>query len=108
MGCQIEQTGAGITVIGPETWKALNSTWATCLTSPPPDRGGDAAEGTTVINNIAHLRIKECDRLSAVVNELRKMGAEVEEEPARMIIHGRHGAAMQGGIATYNAITAWR
>ena len=62
------------------------------------------AEGTTIINNIAHLRIKECDRLSAVVSELRKLGAEVEEEPARMIIHGKQGGSNLHGavIATYN------
>jgi len=62
------------------------------------------AEGTTVINNIAHLRIKECDRLSAMVTELGKMGAEVEEEPDRMIIHGRAGGVNLHGavIDTYD------
>ena len=61
------------------------------------------AEGTTIINNIEHLRIKECDRLSAVVTELRKLGAEVEEEDARMIIHGRAGGTNLHGasIETY-------
>ncbi len=35
------------------------------------------AEGPTVIKNIAHLQLKECDRLNGVANELRKAGAEV-------------------------------
>jgi 3-phosphoshikimate 1-carboxyvinyltransferase len=62
------------------------------------------AEGTTTINNIAHLRIKECDRVSAVVTELRKMGADVEEEHDRMIIHGKGGGTNLHGarIETYS------
>ena len=35
--------------------------------------------GDTTIRNIGNIRIKETDRLSAVVNELRKLGQEVEE-----------------------------
>jgi 3-phosphoshikimate 1-carboxyvinyltransferase len=62
------------------------------------------AEGTTVINNIAHLRIKECDRLAVMVSELRKMGADVEEEPDKMIIHGLAGGSNLHGaeIETYD------
>lgn len=36
------------------------------------------AEGTTTIRNVAHLRIKESDRLQACADELRKIGAMVE------------------------------
>ena len=38
-----------------------------------------------------------------MVSELRKLGAEVEEEPARMIIHGRRGGSNLHGatLATY-------
>jgi 3-phosphoshikimate 1-carboxyvinyltransferase len=60
------------------------------------------AEGTTVIENIAHLRIKECDRLSAVVTELTKLGVNVEERDSSMIIHGTGGAGLHGAeIETY-------
>ena len=61
------------------------------------------AEASTVIKNIAHLRIKECDRLAVMVKELRKMGADVEEEDDRMIIHGQAGGANLHGadIETY-------
>ncbi len=60
------------------------------------------AHGKTVIENIAHLRIKECDRLSAVVAELTKLGVKVEEQPAAMIIHGEGGAGLRGAeIETY-------
>jgi 3-phosphoshikimate 1-carboxyvinyltransferase len=37
------------------------------------------AEGTTVIRHVGNMRIKECDRISAIVTELRKLGAVVEE-----------------------------
>ena len=32
------------------------------------------AQGTTIISNVAHLKAKESDRLTAVANELKKMG----------------------------------
>ena len=37
------------------------------------------ATGTTTIRNIASWRVKETDRISAMANELRKIGAKVEE-----------------------------
>jgi len=37
------------------------------------------AKGTTKIVNIEHLREKECDRISAVVSQLRKIGIEASE-----------------------------
>ena len=37
------------------------------------------ADGTTTIRNIYNWRVKETDRLSAMANELRKVGAIVEE-----------------------------
>ncbi len=36
------------------------------------------AEGTTVIKNVAHLRLKESDRLLGVASEIKKVGAHVE------------------------------
>lgn len=58
------------------------------------------AEGTTKITNIGHIRHKETDRISALANELRKIGALVEEFPDSIIIHPAklHGAE----IETYN------
>ena len=35
--------------------------------------------GDTTIRNVGNIRIKETDRLAAVVNELRKLGQAVEE-----------------------------
>jgi 3-phosphoshikimate 1-carboxyvinyltransferase len=56
--------------------------------------------GRTVINNVANLRHKECDRLSAMATELTRIGARCEELPDGLIVEGGelHGAE----IETYN------
>lgn len=46
------------------------------------------AEGTTVIRNAQELRVKESDRIAAMVSELRKLGAKVEELSDGMVVHG--------------------
>lgn len=46
------------------------------------------AKGTTIIKNAEELRVKETDRISAVVNILSKLGADIEETPDGMIIKG--------------------
>ena len=56
--------------------------------------------GRTVIENVAHLRLKESDRLAALATELGKTGIPVEERKDGLIITGGqpHGAE----IETYN------
>jgi 3-phosphoshikimate 1-carboxyvinyltransferase len=44
------------------------------------------AEGRTTIRNVAHIRYKETDRLAALANELRRLGALVEELPDGLTI----------------------
>lgn len=46
------------------------------------------AEGTTIIKDAEELRVKETDRIAAVVKELSKMGADIEATEDGMIIHG--------------------
>lgn len=46
-------------------------------------------EGTTVIKDAQDLRNKESDRISAVVKELRKFGADIDETSDGMIINGK-------------------
>lgn len=45
-------------------------------------------KGKTRIVNISRLRIKECDRLKATVEELKKLGADIEEFGDSMLING--------------------
>jgi 3-phosphoshikimate 1-carboxyvinyltransferase len=54
-----------------------------------------AAKGTTIIKDATELRVKETDRIRNLASELSKLGADVEEMPDGMVIHGRaklHGA----------------
>lgn len=55
------------------------------------------AKGTTRIRNIAHLRVKECDRIDAVCSQLIKMGIKAEQGPDFMEITGGipHGAVIE-------------
>jgi len=53
------------------------------------------AQGETVIKDAQELRVKETDRIKAIVRELRKMGADIEEKDDGMIIKGEKG--LRGG-----------
>jgi 3-phosphoshikimate 1-carboxyvinyltransferase len=56
--------------------------------------------GRSVIRNVAHLRLKESDRLAALAKELRKTGIAVEELADGLVIHG--GRPRGARIETYN------
>ncbi len=57
-------------------------------------------KGRTMITNVAHLRIKESNRLAAMVAELNRIGIAASELPDGLVIEGGqpHGA----DISTYN------
>jgi 3-phosphoshikimate 1-carboxyvinyltransferase len=46
------------------------------------------AEGTTIIRDAQELKVKETDRITAVVTELKKLGANIEATDDGMIING--------------------
>jgi len=56
--------------------------------------------GKTIIKNIAHLRIKESNRLEALVRELTKTGIQAVETEDGLIIEG--GLPHRAEIETYN------
>ncbi len=61
------------------------------------------ADGVTEIVNVDNLRIKETDRIAALVTELKKIGVEAEELPTGIRIVGRGPAALYGAdIDTYD------
>ena len=47
------------------------------------------ARGTTRLMNAARLRMKESDRISAVATMLGGLGADVQELPDALVVHGR-------------------
>jgi 3-phosphoshikimate 1-carboxyvinyltransferase len=52
------------------------------------------AQGTTVIQDAAELRVKECDRITVMAQQLSKMGGRVTERPDGLEIQG--GATLHG------------
>lgn len=59
------------------------------------------SQGTSTISHIERLRIKECDRLSATVEVINKLGGQVQELEAAMKITGV--SQFKGGnVSTYN------
>ncbi|HIT91644.1 MAG TPA: 3-phosphoshikimate 1-carboxyvinyltransferase [Candidatus Stercorousia faecigallinarum] len=60
------------------------------------------AEGTTVIKDAQDLRNKESDRIKAVVTELKKIGANIEETPDGFIINGKTNLKGDTEVDTYH------
>lgn len=56
------------------------------------------AAGVTVVKGAEELRVKESDRISAVVNMLRVNGVAVEETKDGFIVEGCNGAIPGGGL----------
>lgn len=54
------------------------------------------AHGETIIRDAGELRVKETDRINAIVTELKKLGITIEELPTGMIINGPN--KIQGGV----------
>lgn len=57
---------------------------------------GVFADGDTVVRDAAELRVKETDRLAAVVEGLRGLGAEIEESGDGFVVHGT--GRLRGGV----------
>jgi len=99
MGCEITTEPDGITVSG----RHLRA--ADVDMSDMPDMVPTLAvvaafaEGTTTIRNVSHLKTKESDRLSAVVNELVKMGIDACCSADELVVRG--GKPRGAEIETY-------
>ena len=57
-------------------------------------------KGRTMITNVAHLRIKESNRLAAMAAELNRIGIHASELPDGLLVEG--GSSHSGAIQTYN------
>ena len=60
------------------------------------------ANGTTIIKDAQDLRNKESDRITAVVTELRKFGADIDETSDGFIINGKKQLKGDCEIETYH------
>lgn len=82
MGCNAEDTSEGIIVLPPESglFEGINVDMSSCsdqaitLAAIAP-----FAKTPTTITGIGHIRLQESDRLSAIANELTKMGVKCDE-----------------------------
>ena len=94
MGCRVERKTGGIRVTGGDL-RAVEVDMGNMPDLVPTLAVTAAfARGTTRIRNVAHLRVKESDRLSVTASELRKMGIVVNCHESGMDITGGipHGA----------------
>jgi 3-phosphoshikimate 1-carboxyvinyltransferase len=100
MGCRVDRHPQGITVTGGDL-KAVTVDMADMPDMVPTLAVVAAfADGTTVIENVAHLKAKESDRLTATCTELKKMGVAAAAEKDRLLVTG--GAAHGADIETYD------
>ncbi|KAI9483923.1 MAG: EPSP synthase-domain-containing protein [Benjaminiella poitrasii] len=116
MGCTVVQTETSTTVVGPPVGQLrplpeidmetmtdafLTATVLAAVTSPTDEKG----ENITRIHGIANQRVKECNRIAAMVHELTKLGVQASELPDGIQIHGKpikDLKAPKEGIHTYD------
>lgn len=90
MGCSVTRTDDATEVRGPRAGALRGGDFDL---NDMPDQAQTLAavalfaDGPVRIRNVWNLRIKETDRLSALATELRRLGADVEEERAGLTVH---------------------
>ena len=100
MGCRVEQDPHGITVTGGKL-RGVTVDMADMPDMVPTLAVVAAfADGTTVIENVSHLKAKESDRLASTCAELKKMGIDATADKDRLIVTG--GMPHGSDIRTYD------
>lgn len=97
MGCTVDYQSAGVHVAGPSVLRgvevnmnAISDTVQTLAAIAP------YADSPVIVRDVQHIRHKETDRIQAVVTELRKLGAQVDEFPDGLKVYpgNLHAAAV--------------
>jgi 3-phosphoshikimate 1-carboxyvinyltransferase len=100
MGCSVKNEPDGISVAGGERLRAVEIDMGDMPDIVPTLAVVAAfADGTTVIKNVSHLKSKESDRLTSVVNELVKMGITARCTDDELMVAG--GQPQGAEIETY-------
>ncbi|MGC9194498.1 MAG: 3-phosphoshikimate 1-carboxyvinyltransferase [Syntrophobacteraceae bacterium] len=104
MGCRIFWEKDGVRVRGPQKLSPIEVDMNEMPDMVPTLAVLCAfAEGVSRIENVAHLRIKESDRLYTVAAGLKMLGVEARELPDGLIVHGGAVAARPGGpVCAFN------
>lgn len=89
MGCSLNWEEQGVCVRGPRRLQPVDRDMNAMPDMVPTLAVLSAfAEGKSKIRNVAHLRLKESDRLHVVASQLRKFHVPVEELPDGLVIEG--------------------
>jgi len=111
MGAEVEQRPDGIRIRGGELRGGIFDLNATPDALPAMAVAGCFASGETRLVNVPQARLKETDRIKVMCEELRKMGAQIEELPDGLIVresalsgaklngHGDHRVVMALAVA---------
>ncbi|KAI1430954.1 EPSP synthase-domain-containing protein [Xylaria sp. CBS 124048] len=108
MGCTVEQTATSTTVTGPSPGSLRG---ITVDMEPMTDAFLTAsvlaavASGETTITGIANQRVKECNRIAAMREQLAKFGVHCEELEDGIIVSGRDYKGLtepKGGVYCYD------
>ncbi len=82
MGCSVSESNNSITVQGSDRLKGIEVNMSDISdTAPTLAVTALFASSPTTIRGVANMRVKECDRISALKTELTKLGANIEEFP---------------------------
>lgn len=116
MGCKVEQSSSSTTVTGPPRgqlrplphvdMEPMTDAFLTASVVAAVAR--DSSNTPTQITGIANQRVKECNRILAMVTELAKFGVKANELPDGIEIHGNDyrdlqtPSAKKGGVKTYD------
>ncbi|KAI9331542.1 EPSP synthase-domain-containing protein [Zopfochytrium polystomum] len=98
MGCEVTQTPTQTTVRGPAVLKPIPHIdmesmtdaflTASVLAAVATGTGGGEDQHTTRITGIANQRVKECNRIAAMVEQLARFGVRAGELPDGIEVHG--------------------
>ena len=109
MGCTVEQTGTSTTVTGPPigTLKAIKHVDMEPMTDAFLTASvlAAVASGTTQITGIANQRVKECNRIAAMKDQLAKFGVHCNELEDGIEVTGKPYQELQNpaeGIYCYD------
>ncbi|KAI0828504.1 aromatic amino acid family biosynthesis-like protein [Trametes gibbosa] len=120
MGCKVVQTETETTVTGPPAGQLralglvdmepmtdafLTACVLAAVATQPPLEGrsltGGSRVNTTRIIGIANQRVKECNRIKAMIDELAKFGVETSELDDGLEVYGKPISELKEGVSVH-------
>lgn len=115
MGCSVVQTATSTTVTGPALGKLkplkhvdmepMTDAFLTACVVAAVATDHSSGNDVTTIEGIANQRVKECNRILAMVTELSKFGVQANELPDGIQVHGLKSISdlkNPGSVNTYD------